>query len=83
MKHQNQSVSRRPPNWWLPAGVLAIAVATTPPHVLRLPASPSSDWVDGLRGFLTGIGIGIELCFLIRMARFRRGAENTAIHAKL
>lgn len=82
MKHQNQSVSRRPPNWWLSVGVLAIAFATTPPHILHLPANPSSDWVDGLRGFLTGIGIGIELCVVIRLVRFRRDAETTAIHAK-
>ena len=64
------------------AGVLAIAFATAPPHILDLPANPSSDWVDGLRGFMVGIGIGIELCFLLRMARFRRDAESAAIHAR-
>lgn len=82
MKDHDRSVFRRPPSWWLPAGLLAIAFATTPPHVLHLPGNLPSDWVDGLRGFLTGIGIGIELCVVIRLVRFRRDAETTAIHAK-
>ena len=82
MKNENRLALRQAPHWWPIAGVLLVACSITPPHILHLPATLSPGWVDGLRGLLAGIGIGLELCFVIRLARFRRGAEKTAIYSR-
>jgi non-heme chloroperoxidase len=72
MIQQTRFEQRRPTNWWLSLGLFLIAFSMVLPHIPYFARTFSPDWLDGLWGFVCGIGIGIELSLLIRLARFRR-----------
>jgi hypothetical protein len=56
----------------LPLGLALIGMSMLLPDFLHPAGRFSVDWLDGVRGLLAGIGIGIELTVLIRLARQRR-----------
>ncbi len=56
----------------LPLGLALIGMSILLPDFLHPAGRFSVDWLDGARGLLLGIGIGIELMILIRLARQRR-----------
>jgi hypothetical protein len=56
----------------LPLGLALIGMSILLPDLLHPAGRFSVDWLDGVRGLLAGIGIGIELMVLIRLSRQRR-----------
>jgi hypothetical protein len=56
---------------WLPLGMVLIGASLILPDFLQ-PAGPfSKDWLDGVRGLLTGIGMGINLMVVLLVYRQR------------
>jgi len=57
---------------WLPLGLVLLSMSLLLPDFYHPVGQLSKDWLDGVRGLLAGIGIGIELMVVIRLARQRR-----------
>lgn len=56
----------------LPLGLMLVALSAFVPHFFHPMVGPNQDWQDGLRGFLTGVGTGMEIVAVILLARQRR-----------
>jgi hypothetical protein len=57
---------------WLPLGLLLLSMSLLLPDFYQPVSQLSKDWLEGVRGLFAGIGIGIELMVVIRLARLRR-----------
>ena len=57
---------------WLPLGIVLPVIAMDLPRFFH-PVSPlSTDWFDGLRGLMAGIGFGIMIMVIVKLGRQRR-----------
>jgi hypothetical protein len=61
---------------WLPLGLASIGMSLLLPNFLHPAGRFSVDWLDGVRGLLGGIGIGIELMVVVKLALQRRHSQS-------
>lgn len=54
-------------------GMACLALANIWPRFLHLEANLGTDWVDAIRGFLYGLGIGLNLLAVRLNCRQRQG----------
>ena len=57
---------------WLPLGMALIGASLIWPDFLQPAGQFSKDWLDGVRGLLAGIGMGISLVVVFLVYRQRR-----------
>jgi hypothetical protein len=57
---------------WLPLGMVLIGTSLIWPDLFEPTGRFSKDWLDGVRGFLAGIGMGINLMVVFLVDRQRR-----------
>ncbi len=60
----------------MPAGMLCLSVAIMFPIFVHPAGQVGRNWFEGLRGFLFGISIGLNLMAVVLKARARRRVEN-------
>jgi hypothetical protein len=57
---------------WLPLGILLPVIAMDLPRFVHPMGRLSTDWLDGLRGLMAGIGFGITIMVIVKLRRQRR-----------
>ena len=57
---------------WISLALVFISMSLLLPDFFHPAGQLSKDWFDGVRGLLAGLGIGMELMVVIKLARQRR-----------
>lgn len=61
---------------WISLAMVFIAVSALLPDFVHPAGQLQKDWLDGVRGLLTGVGLGIEVMFIVYLARQRRARRG-------
>jgi hypothetical protein len=73
MKFRNQI---KDPKILMPIAMFCLAIAVAWPKFLHPNAYIGPDWMDGLRGLLFGISIGLSICSLVLVNRRRQYRQS-------
>ncbi len=76
LDQNSESKSRNKVVAWLPLGIMLPIIAVNLPRFVHPAGRFSTDWFDGLRGLMAGIGFGIMIAVIVKYQRQRRAAGS-------